>query len=901
MSRVVIVPFVRLALVGILLVLAGAPTGVIAQGATSVAGQVRFADGAPLVYADVVARRFDAPGTASTISDLAGNFTLSLAPGLWQVEVVTLSSTAQWMSIDAPATLTVTATPPAPLSLVVERTTTQLVGRVLGDDNTPLPLAPSAPAPTVEVWSDDHYGARSTPIDATGAFTLPLVSGRYNLVLNLDAAFYANYDVPLPVVTEVPADGVVSVGEIIVPLRNAVIEGIVEQQGVGGLPGVQVYAVGEDGGYSETVSASGGTFSMAVPAGIWDVIAIPSGSGAYVSGDSVVSAEAAPGAPANVTLTLVPAARQIQGSLVGPGGSVASDLEGWAYAREANSDEIVAYTDVSGGVFSLNVPAGSLRVGVLLPADSPYSLVADETQPLARLAAGALSGRQQEAAERAPYERSLTVRPLGEGALELAQTTVVTLSVTSNNRLITGVVRDPSGAALPDLPLLVTASPEQPGAAPQSAPVGANGAYQLSVSPGLWRLNYSFGAAAEGLARSLTTPISVTVGAASPITQDLALLRLDGVISGTVIDEQGRPLADQRIWVEAAIYSDETRTASDGSFSLPVPLVAGRPTGYVLGIDATCPNDASCLLDLAPQLVMAQPRPGAGSLGLAQLGTQIYRVRGSNSGRTVTITGKVTSNGSGVDDADVEPDIRGSKRSSDDETEGGGNFRIQASFNNQVTEIFGAIEVSKGRAKGTYNLGRQTVTSAMTLQQTTAINVGEIAIEPLADLPPSVVDSFVAAEGWSFTLDDGTGIRIPPGAVVLPPDAGGEVRVVVEPILKLPVDPQYTWAVPYGYNITLFAKATGLAISAPLSAPAELTLRYTQANLTAYLATPARLRPARLVDGSWSAADSFSLDQGRARVVVQTSSLGTWAIVQQRGACPGCWYLPIIRTKSYGR
>ena len=48
-------------------------------------------------------------------------------------------------------------------------------------------------------------------------------------------------------------------------------------------------------------------------------------------------------------------------------------------------------------------------------------------------------------------------------------------------------------------------------------------------------------------------------------------------------------------------------------------------------------------------------------------------------------------------------------------------------------------------------------------------------------------------------------------------------------------------------------------------------------------------------DERWTAADAFVLDRGANKVTVQTKTLGTWALVQERGACAACVYLPIMR------
>lgn len=875
---------VRLVLVGLFLMLAGMPAAAVAQGPTPVSGLVRFADGAPIENALVTAQRSGIPGSAQALTAPNGAFTLSLGDGQWEVTLESPADTTPWMYIGPPAEFSIGSglTPPS-LTFVVSATQALLVGRVLTAAGSPLPPAgPSAPPPTVEVWSDDHFGSRTAAVDAMGAFSIPVVSGRYNVVPALDPAFYPDYDVAEVTVKDVTV-GTVSVGDLLVLERNATINGRVIDGGGGGLAGIEVEALRIGGGFETATSGAGGAFTMRVAPGTWELSAL-SPSAAYVSSDSVVTVEVAAGPPATAELVLAPAAMQVAGRLVDGAGATVGAADGWAYARRAADGAIVAYSEVTGGLFDMGVPAGSLRIGVVLPLDSPYSLA--RTTP----AGVALPANSQEAAERAAYEVPLEVPPAA-----VPPTTPVALALTTLGRQLTGVVRDPGGAALPSLPIVITATPDDAGAAPQTTTAAPlTGAFTLNVGPGVWRLNYTLGANVAGLARSLPAPLSITVGAEPPAPVTLDLLRFDGVVAGILQDEAGVPLGGQRIWVSSDRYTGEGVSAADGSFSIPVPLVGGAPTRYILGVDGTCDDAGTCLLDREPQWVRAEPLLLTGRARLAQNPGKIYTISRPANDTTVTITGRVTRNNTGVPGAGIEPDVSGSSGELDGNSASNGDFSVQLFFRSSVRTITGALRVTKDSDLGVFNLNRRTVSTTAALAQAPTIDVAGVAIGPVAGMPDGLAATFAAAEGWSFTFTDGSAIRIPPGAVPLGPGDGNEVRVVVEPTVKLPADSQHTWAVSYGYTISLFAASTGKPISAALRTPAELTLRYTQADLDANGAAPARLRPARLVGEAWSAAESYSLDAARLKLVAQTTSLGTWAVMQERSVCPGCVYLPVV-------
>lgn len=880
-----------LLLIGLILALAGLPAPTRAQATFPVAGEVRFSDNQPVAGAKVLARRTDAFGTAQAITSATGAYSMTLDAGQWQLQVETPPDLTPWMFVDRPTSLDLSIYPPfAPVNFTVSRTQALVVGRVLDDTGAPLP--PPAPGagvapPAVKIYSSDNLRMRRAPLDATGTFTAPLVGGVYYLQAEFDATYYKAYEQLPPTVRTVPTSGTLKVGNLLVLLQNATLAGLVRQPDGVGVPGVLVQAVRADGGSSITSTDAGGRFAMSVAAGTWEVSALADVD-AFVSAGSSATVEAAANVTTTVTLTLEPAAGLIDGTLVLPDGSLAADARGWAYARDA-SGAIVAYAGADLGRFTLRVPAGKLRVGILLPADSPYTSAGEAAPALATaLARGDLGAAQQAAAARAPFEQSVTVSPLPAGAA-IAATTSVKLPLLPNDRRITGVVRDPRGRPLPGGSLLVTAAPASSGAAPQMVAVDKAGAFELNVSAGTWELNYLFEEEADGFADALPEPITVVVGSQKEVVQNLDLLVLDGVVRGVLEDEAGAPLAGQQVWVTNGTYDDGAESEEDGSFSIPVPLAGGQPTPYQLFVDGDCATGDDCLLDLGPLDVLAEPL-GA-PRALQNTPGQIYQVSRPRSQSTVTIAGKVRRNG-GVNGLSVQPDFNDSKGKENGTTDTDGDFTVKVFYKNKVSKVYGKLRVVSKGELGKFELNGVDV-SIQSIQQ--AAQAVAITMAPVAGFPKGVAADFSADQGWSYTLSDGMTVRIPPDAV----PGGGLVRVVVEPTLDLPTDVRFTWGATYGYRVRLYSldqegkQITG-QIGEPLAEPVELTLPYSLADLAGNDAAPGRLSAARLDGTVWAPAELSSVDADFDRFTVQTTALGTWALMQERYLCAGCLSLPIV-------
>jgi hypothetical protein len=174
------------------------------------------------------------------------------------------------------------------------------------------------------------------------------------------------------------------------------------------------------------------------------------------------------------------------------------------------------------------------------------------------------------------------------------------------------------------------------------------------------------------------------------------------------------------------------------------------------------------------------------------------------------------------------------------------------------------------------------------------VDLPQISLDPTEGLPSGVSEQFDNARGWSATLPDGTRIEIAPGSVPLASGDGAAVRVTVSPTINIFPTAQYTEGSWYGYEISLTAVSSNRPIGEDLLSPARITLRYGGLDYALNAVRESYLRPARLSGERWSAATTFLLERGPNRVVFQTKSLGTWALVQERSACENCLYVPLM-------
>ncbi|NTV65671.1 MAG: hypothetical protein HGA65_19355, partial [Oscillochloris sp.] len=576
-------------------------------------------------------------------------------------------------------------------------------------------------------------------------------------------------------------------------------------------------------------------------------------------------------------------------------GAPVSYVEGWAYARDASSDKYVASAYVYGSNFTLNVPAGDLRVGLWLAAGSDYAFQ-DEVATTAIKAPAAqlsidqipttqLTTAQIDAQRRALYEQAVTIGAPDSNGLA-ATIKPLTLTLTRNDAALSGTLRGRDGKALTGLSGTIYASPEAENASSQYASIDPqDGSYSLKLAAGTWYLSYSLDSDASIYSPYSPQPISVTVAAGANPDLDISPTYLDGEIRGVLRDDQDNILPNEFIWVSSDNYSDYQITDENGAFTFYVPLGS-----YLLGTSLSCDLDTDCYIDPEPQPVEASRRRGAAAL--ADIG--VTNLTAERSGSSAKIDGTVDST-LGIATVTGQRLNPNGSTSGEVGVNGNGEFNdlLVAMPNNRTTVRILLKAYSGGTNKGDQ---RVTVTiknaSRPILASDISIQAPPIELKPVLGMPDSLTATFAAAKNWNVTLSDGASISIPANVVPLSDDET-MARIVIEPTIFLPGDSLFDEANSYGYSISLYEAKSGKQITAPLRKPAQLTLRYNPATLQENEATLANVRPANYTLNHWSATGSYTLDSAARAFTVETNTLGTWALMQLVNGVTTI-YLPIV-------
>jgi hypothetical protein len=836
---------------------------------------------------------------ASTAAD--GSFGIGLEPGEWRVYVANEPG-EPWQFVDAESLVSFaddTSLQTPTLALTVQPTVGTITGRVLKPDGQPLPLPPPGSDsyyPYVYISGANRSFFRYESLDATGAFTMPVVADTYTLYTAIDEAYYQIYGPP-PSRLVTTGAGETNVGVLTLELRDSRLTGMVRDEAGAPLANVPVEASREGGFLQSTYTDSNGIYSLKLAAATWDIAVFPHPSLGFLEASSYQQVTTTTGVTTTLDFDLTRGANTLYGSFVAAGDPATplTDVRGWAYARDAASDEYVAWDYVEYGSFTLNVPAGELLVGVLLAPGSHYSLAGEEQFDSQQVlqTAGALGPAAADALELAPFEQKVLVAPAAPG--EPAAVAAVRLTLRINDATISGRVLDQAGNPVTGVPVVVGLTPARAGDAWQWADVDqSTGGYSIPVSAGTWFLSFFVDDDSSPYNAPFSDPIAVTVAGGGAATQDVVLQKLDGVVRGTVRDEAGNPIAGQLVWVSSPFFTAAAETAGDGSYAIAVPLLNpdGSAASYELGGDFTCENLTSCFFDSDPITLTpaALLRSGPPSLDQTTSG-DIVATKATGG---AILRGRLVRGGTAYASKVVKDGKINGVTINKDSTDGNGVFEVLLTYRGSgPAEYDGYLETGSKRIE-VENVDRPNLVAGPP-QAWQAVELPAFELDPTEGLPAGVSAQFDNASGWSTTLSDGMRIEIAPGSVPLASNEGGSVRVTVSPTINIYGTGQFAEASWYGYDINLTAVSSNRLIGEELLAPARLVLRYGGQDYSLNDLRETQLRPARLADERWTAAAAFVLDRSANKVTVQTKTLGTWALVQERSACAGCVYLPIVR------
>lgn len=836
-----------------------------------------------------------------------GGFILGVDGGEWIVGVSQVAD-APWMFTGQPQVLRFaenSLSETATVDLSVTATNGFFTGRVLTPEGSPLPISGGGAvnyAAYVVAWNDANDSYNYSYLSASGTFTVPVVAGGYALAVMLDSDVYPNYASP-PELKRRVGPSTVALGDIRLLSRNATITGIVRDSQNTPVVGAEVYAYAANNGYAYAFTDSEGRYSLRVAAGSWRVDVFPPTEGDYLDSDYTQVITASENLTTTQDFALELAAAQITGTLVDAQNTPLTDVSGWAYARRTDSLAYVGFSPIAAGEFRLNVPAGDLRVGVILAAGSSYSFF-DEVMPalaaqnltLDRASSGAMALREQ-----APYEQAVSVPSSAPHPATVVKP--VTIALAHNDARISGTLRDQQGAPLTGIAGVVFAAPASNRSAWQWADIDpANGSFELDVAAGSWYLDYYL-SSTDQYAASPRDPLLISTTSGQTTTQDLTAPRLDGVIAGQVVDENGQPLADANVWVRGLAIDEYTSTNSNGEFQIYVPLNNGStPAQYTIGTALSCAADDTCFINADPLTVTAAPRSQLQAAGPQSV--SVLRVE--RNGTTVTLSGRVSNRGAPVQGARVEiaPEPRGSYSPGSDATGANGEYSVQVTVRPSDTKLTYQVsatfvdaqrriqQITPSPFRAVSDLPTRFSRATQDIGPSSMLQAPDVALQDVGQFPQPQSQTFAVSQGVSLTLSDGMQIQIPANAV---PTSESTARIVVEPTLDLPTTGTYERATLYGYSISLFEGSSGRLIMQPLRAPALLTLRYDQRHLELRGTNEAQIQAASFVTDDWQVALNTVPQPDTNKISVQMRTLGTWALVRPRVAdLQEYFYLPLV-------
>jgi hypothetical protein len=806
-----------------------------ATAAKHIAGRVQREDISGVANVNVNACRRGGEGWAGAQTDANGRFNLDVASGTWEIMICPGpsqgSSGVDWVYTGFSEVVTFadnTAGETKTVTFTVKSAGSHITGRVVGPSDETLRQGVA----WIDIRDDSGRG-NGVGVDVGGLFNVAVSAGTYNIWVGVDQRTYPYWSSPRLAPVKVGDGNTVDLGDIRLVTKTSGVQGQVTRSSDDQpISGVSVHAWQREGGWADTTTNDLGNYRLSLIAGTWDICAEPpftssTAVSSYVSGQPprtvvVGDNEIFTG----IDFQLQEADGSIALSLYGSDGALLTDIDGgWAYAREGEfSMKPAAGGPVSDGQCTIKLPSGTYRVGVCLPPNTSYTM----------------SGEQE---------------------VTVAESEVaVNITLLSNDSTISGKFYTDAGKTSPATGIQgeVFAMQKMGGVWQSTSINSTDGSYQLRVAAGEWNLGYCI--RSSGYINNPPPDSKVTVASGGTASYDFVLTGADATIQGVVLDPNGHPLVHVWVWAHSEgdgspgsrIDNGCDAREPDASFTISVP--SGRE--YEVGSNA--PSDWGYV---QPDFQRVTPASG----GTVDVNLQYKQSDASITGRVYYKDGGTDVNCgwawvNGWSDNGQHAGIN-----ADDE----GNFQLNVSIGTtwhleafyhpeeELTfyRVLVPVDVTMDSSEKTANLE---------------------VVQSDRDLPPAVSAVFDPNVGWNSTLEDGTRIEIPAGAI----PADGNVCISFTPT----VDELRTTAtdkpVGWGYAITISEQSTGSQITDNFNTNVLITFAYRGEDLAAEGLTEDDISPAYFstTTNSWTKVESFTVDKDANTVTVQVNHFSLWGL-----------------------
>jgi hypothetical protein len=795
------------------------------KASKTIQGTVTTAGSAPVVGARVFAFKEQGCGFANAVTDGSGNYSLGVSGGKWRVSVEPdRESTAavDWAYTGQPKPVSFdeTATEETEtINFEVVSASAIVTGRILAPDETT-----TVQQAHVELRNMNGQGNGAQP-DENGEFSINVPAGTYQLMTFLPPESPYGSAQPMSITTN--ATGTVDVGDIILQSKNCQIKGVVRGPSGAGVSDVVVNANQPKGGYTRTTTGDDGTFTLNVSAGTWEVMVEPSEEASYVySGPPIRATVGANEIKAGVTFSVTYADSTIQGRVVDGNGDTITDLYGFACASNNNGG---FGGPLEAGRFELSVPAGTYNISGGFPPGTPYSLSAIEDTTVAT-----------------------------------GETKVVELTVTENDKTISGVLLDSEGDTITANNLFVevfamsNAGSFQHAVAEQD-PVTHAWEYSLAVTDGTWKIGYFVDKSSGYLGRPpIDEDSAVTVNGDE--AYNITLYSASATITGRVTDPQGDGLPYVFVFAQEPKTGDtsgrsrfftDTMTDENGYYTLGVPEGT-----YEVG-SGMPPSEMKNNSYVYPELT---------NVTVADSETETVNIAYGSADSH--IVGTITLEDTGV--AGLVWAWSENGRYAETDANGDGTYSIPVK-GSEVWHVGARYEDEDG-----FYATDETEVN-VSASSTETVNI-ELTAEDTATLPDAVSTTFPANEMKIIELSNGAEIQIPAGALA----TSGNVTVVAQPKLGLRKQKD-AQPVGFGYELTAL-DSDGQEITDFISS-VTIIFPYDPNDIPEG-ATADDLVPAYWDDntGSWQKVDSAVVDTENHTISVQASHFSLWGNVAKATA-----------------
>jgi protocatechuate 3,4-dioxygenase beta subunit len=807
-----------------------------ATAAKHITGYVQRDDSNGIANVQVNACKQGADGWANTQTDSQGAFSLDVAPGTWEIMIHPSPQEqggVDWVYTGYPEVVTFandSSEETRTVTFTVNSASARIMGQVIGPNGESLRQGGGC----IDIRDDSGKG-NGVPMDNGGGFTVSVSPGTYNIWVGVDRQTYPYWSSPQLNPVKVEDGQTVNLGTIQLVAKNSGIQGSVTRSSDGAaISGVRVNAWQRNGGWADTTTDDQGNYRLSLIAGTWDVVAEPQYNSDYVSGQPPRTIVVPDG---NIITGINFQLQQASGSIVlslldDQGDLLTSITNGWAYARQGETSmQPVAGSPISNGRATIKLPAGTYLVGVCMPPNSGYTMPGEQTETVAQSQVD------------------------------------VNIALLTNNSAITGGFFTDAGKTQPATSIQgeVFAMQKNGGVWQSTQIDSTNGTYLLRVAPGEWNIGYNI--RTSGYINNPPPDSTVTVGSGETETYDFVLVGADATIQGTILDPNGNPLTHAWVWAHSEgdgtpgsrIDNGSQAQEPSGTFSISVP--SGRQ--YEVGSNA--PDDWGYI---QPDFVRVTPTTG-------QTVTVTLRYKQSNA----SISGNVyykdaNDNNVACEYAWINAWSNNGQHSGTGADENG-DFQINVAQGTtwHLEAFYHPMESQEFyRSQSQVNVTVNASTKIANIEVTQGDR----------ELPPPISATFDPNVGWTNTLEDGTRVEIPAGAI----PADGNVCISFSPMVDELQSTANDKPVGWGYAISLTEQSTGSHITDNFNTNVLITFSYRDQDLADANLTEDDISPAyySTTTNSWTKVESFTVDKDANTVTVQVNHFSTWALTGGRGA-----------------